>query len=606
MSKKQKLELTWVGKEKRTKLEPRILIEDPSKSYHAQHKVSENDIFDNMLIHGDNLLALKALEQDYTGRIKCIYIDPPFNTQQAFEYYDDGLEHSIWLDLMYQRLGILHSLLTDDGLIWIHLDDSEVHYLKVIMDEIFGRDKFVSHISYERSGAAGIGQGGFFVDTSEHILVYKKNTIPQHSEMNSCEIELKTIKRYNKYLNSFGKKKLIREFTSKSNNLPVKVFEYEEHEVGVVSLKGYEKKKDEIDKELATHFNFLFRTNQIQKENSFQKDLVNQMDKSKLYSVVYTPSRGKYKDEGIELFYLNAELFSWLKDTATLQDGKIVKHTTLTNFWKHEDIPKADIANEGGVKFSRGKKPEQLLKRIISISSKPGDIVLDSFLGSGTTAATAHKMNRKWIGIELGEHCQTLCKPRLENVVNGRDVGGVSKSTNWKGGGGFRFFELGPTLIKEDSWGNLVINSDFNPNMLAEAMCKLEGFKYSPSDEIFWVHGQSSEKDFIYVTTQFLTKPMLEKLSDDVGPDRSLLVCCSAFKGNPDDYSNLTIKKIPNAVLKKCEWGHDDYSLEIKNLPELQFEEDQPNQVIEKKRKKPLSASKSTLEQPNLFDNEEE
>jgi len=574
---KTKLELTWIGKDKRPKLEPRILLEDPSKSYHASQKVTENDIFDNKLIFGDNLLALKALEQEYTGKVKCVYIDPPFNTGQAFDLYDDGLEHSIWLDLMHQRLTIIYKLLSSDGLLWVHLDDSEVHYLKVMLDGIFGREKFVSHISYERSAAAGIGQGGFLVDTSEHILCYRKEELGDHSVKNAVPLELKTIKRYNKYIKQIGSKRLVREFLSKSNGQPVKVFEFDEFEIGKISLRDYEKRKAEVDNELICNFDTLFRTNQIQKENSFQRDLVSNMDKKKLYSVEYTPSRGKYENQNIELFYYNAELFSWLKDTAEIQDGNIVKYSNLTNFWKHEDIPKADIANEGGIKFPRGKKPEQLLKRIIEISTKPGDIVLDSFGGSGSTAASAHKLGRRWITIELGEHCHTHIIPRLQKVIEGDDQGGISKSVNWQGGGGFRYYSLAPSLLQKDQWDNWIINKEYNAEMLAEAVCKLEGFTYAPSDVDWWNHGYSTETDFLFVTTQNLSVEKLEQLSEDVGSDRSLLVMCGAFRCKPDRFANLTIKKMPKAVMKHCEWAHDDYSLNVQNLPMAEREPEQDN-----------------------------
>lgn len=564
---KTKLELTWIGKNKNTKLEPRILLEDPELSYHARHKMSDSDIFDNKLIFGDNLLALKALEQDYTGKIKCVYIDPPFNTGQAFDLYDDGLEHSIWLDLMHQRLKIIYRLLSNDGLLWVHLDDSEVHYLKVMLDEIFGREKFVSHISYERSAAAGIGQGGFIVDTSEHILCYRKGVVNQHDVKNAVPLDLKTIKRYNKYLCSVGDKKLVRDFISKSNGEPVKVYQYDDFEINTISLKDYENRKSEIDSELILHFDSLFRTNQIQKENSFQKDLVSGMDKKKLYSVEYTPSRGKYEGQKIQLFYYNAELFSWLKDTAEVKDGSIVKFSNLTNFWKNEDIPKADIANEGGVKFPRGKKPEQLLKRIIEISTEPGDYVLDSFGGSGTTAAAAHKLGRRWLLIELGDHCHTHIIPRLQKVIDGEDNGGISKSLNWNGGGGFRYYKLAPSLIEYDRFGQPVINKEFNAEMLTEAVCKLEGFTYAPSDMIWWQHGYSTETDFIYVTTQNLSIEQLEQISEEVGSDKTLLVICGAFRCTADRFANLTIKKLPKALLKHCEWAHDDYSLNVQNLP---------------------------------------
>lgn len=424
---------------------------------------------ENLIIQGDNLQALKALLPLYGGQVKCIFIDPPYNTQKAFEYYDDKLEHAQWLSMMYTRLQLIKELLADDGLFWLILDDSEIHYAKVLCDEIFKRSNFVSHIAYERSSAAGIGQGGFIVDTTEHVLCYKSNKILSHDVKNSYEIDLKTLKRYNKYLNKVGTKKLVREFVSKSNGLPVQVYEYDDFEIESISLKDYEKRKSEINSAIIENFETLFRTNQIQKENSFQKDLVSEMDKKKLYSVVYTPSRGKYEGVETELFYYNAELFSWLKDTADIQGDQVVKYNNLTNFWRHEDIPKADIANEGGVDFSRGKKPEQLLKRIFEISTKRGDLVLDSFLGSGTTAAVAHKMGRRYIGIEMGEHAKTHVIPRLEKVIEG-EQGGISKTVNWQGGGGFSFYTLGSTVFDDNGF----LNADVRFKDLASYVWWLE------------------------------------------------------------------------------------------------------------------------------------
>lgn len=212
-------------------------------------------------------------------------------------------------------------------------------------------------------------------------------------------------------------------------------------------------------------------------------------------------------------------------------------------------------------------KPEKLLQRILTVSTKPGDIVLDSFAGSGTTGAVAHKMGRRWIMVELGEHCHTHIIPRMKKVIDGTDQGGLTEAVNWKGGGGFRYYRLAPSLLEKDKWGNWVINKQYNATMLAEALCKLEGFVYAPSDSIYWQHGHSTERDFIYVTTQNLSHDQLQALNDEVGQNRSLLVLCSAFRGKSDRFPNLTIKKIPNAVLKRCEWGHDDYSLRVENLP---------------------------------------
>jgi adenine-specific DNA-methyltransferase len=212
-------------------------------------------------------------------------------------------------------------------------------------------------------------------------------------------------------------------------------------------------------------------------------------------------------------------------------------------------------------------KPERLLQRILELSTQPDDLVLDSFGGSGTTSAVAHKMGRRWIMVELGEHCHTHIIPRMQKVVDGTDAGGITEAVEWKGGGGFRYFHLAPSLLKTDKWGNLVINKEFNADMLSQAVCKLEGYTYAPSDALYWQHGHSSEKSFIYVTTQHLTREQLTQLNDEVGSSRSLLVCCSAFRGKADSYPHLELKKIPKAVLSKCEWGHDDYSLTIENLP---------------------------------------
>jgi adenine-specific DNA-methyltransferase len=212
-------------------------------------------------------------------------------------------------------------------------------------------------------------------------------------------------------------------------------------------------------------------------------------------------------------------------------------------------------------------KPESLVNRVITLATNPGDIVLDSFAGSGTTGAVAHKMGRRWIQIELGEHCHTHIIPRLQKVIDGADKGGITEAVNWQGGGGFRYYHLAPSLLEQDKWGNWVINKAYNAAMLAEALCKLEGFTYAPSDTFYWQQGYSTESDFLYVTTQTLKHEQLAQLAEEVGTERTLLVLCSAFRGKTDQFPNLTIRKIPKQILDRCEWGHDDYSLKVENLP---------------------------------------
>lgn len=563
----QKLELTWIGKGEEPKLEPRILIHDKEKSYGDENT-------ENMLIHGDNLLALKSLEQDYTGQIKCIYIDPPYNIGVANPNYDDNVPHSEWLSLIAERIKILYRLLSNKGLLWISIDDDECHYLKVVCDEIFGRNNFVSDITYERSGSAGLGQGGLFVNTTEHILVYKKEELCVNNVLGTEELELKTMKRYNKVLVNEGERELVEEFLAPSNRLPVKIYKHTNFEIETISLRSPQTRMREINEEFVSKFDRIFRTNNVQKENEFQNKLLSKMDKKFLYTVDYTPSRGKYAGKETTLYYYNAELFAWLKDTAFIENGKVVKTSKLTTVWKHGDIPKADLANEGGVEFPRSKKPEQLIKRILEISTNEGDIVLDSFLGSGTTAAVAHKMGRKWIGIELGDHCYTHCKPRLERVIDGEDKGGITKSVNWKGGGGFKFYELAPSLLKKDFLGQYVIDREkYDDEKLAMAVAKINGYKYAPDSECFFKQGKSTEQSYIFTTTNYVTAEYLSMIANELKENEYLLLCCSAYDvGLADKYDNIYLKKIPLSVLDKCEFGKDNYNLNIVDWDDFEFE----------------------------------
>lgn len=564
-----RLELTWYGKDEPIRIEPRLLIENTELS-----NVGRDSDTENMLIHGDNLLALKALEKDYAGQVKCIYIDPPFNTGQAFEHYDDNLEHSIWLNLMNERFKHLYRLLEADGMFWIHLDDVEVHYCKVLLDEIFTRRNFVSHITYERSAVAGLGQGGYLVNTTEHILLYKKGSLPDKLNLSYEELGFNIIKRYNRFVVNFGERVLVREFTAKSNGELVRVYEHSGVEIASISLRDAKNREVEIRKEFVAHLDTLFRGNRVQKENEFQNNIIASLDKGKLYSVDYVPSRGKNKGEETTLYYYNCELLSWLKDTTTLENGMLSKSQKMTTLWKHGEIPKADIANEGGVYFPRSKKPEQLLHRIIEMSTEPGDIVLDSFLGSGTTAAVAHKMGRRYIGIEMGEHAYTHCKTRLDAVIAGDDLLGITKTLNWQGGGGYRFYELAPTLINKDAFGECVINEEYDADMLAAAVALHEGFRYQPDENLFWKQSVGNENSYLFVTTCHLNGTYLDSIKDTMQEEEYLIIACKSFDSGLDKvYDNIVIKKIPQMLLNRCEFGKDDYALNIIHPPIYEDEE---------------------------------
>ncbi|MGZ0019846.1 site-specific DNA-methyltransferase [Nitrosomonas sp. wSCUT-2] len=544
MSGKQKLELTWIGKDKRPKLEPRILLEDTSLSYHARHRVSDNDSFDNRLIFGDNLLALKALEQEFSGKVKCVFIDPPYNTGSAFTHYDDGLEHSIWLGLMRDRLEIIRRLLSEDGSLWITIDDNEAHYLKVLCDEVFGRVNFVANMIWEKRTSRENRR--VFSFNHDHLLVYGKNKPEFEKVRNALGLNSEVLSRY-----------------KNPDNDPRGPWQ----SVSANAQAGH-----------ATPTQFY----------KLKLPSGREIDPPKGRCWLYTKERMEQEIAGGNIWFgVNGDNAPRIKKF--LRDNED-KGLTPETIWPAAEVNTNDEAKKGllqllpHVSVFDNPKPEGLLERVLHISTNPGDLVLDSFAGSGTTGAVAHKMGRPWIMVELGEHCHTHIIPRLKKVIDGEDQGGISKAVNWQGGGGFRYYKLAPSLIVNDRWGNPVINPEYNAAMLAEALAKLEGFTYAPSETRWWQHGHSSERDFIYVTTQNLSAAQLQALSDEVGGEQSLLVCCAAFRGlgangaaqAAERWPNLTLKKIPKMVLARCEWGHDDYSLNVANLPMAQPELTEP------------------------------
>jgi len=531
---KQKLELTWIGKDQRPRLEPRILLEDTAHSYHAKQRVTTQDIFDNRLIKGDNLLALKALEAEFAGKVKCVFIDPPYNTGSAFTHYDDGLEHSIWLGLMRDRLEIIRRLLAHDGSLWITIDDNEAHYLKVLCDEVFGRSNFVASCVWEKDKG---GRGDADISQShDYVLLYARDRAVWSKTRN-------LLPRTETQLGRF----------KNPDNDP----------------RGPWRQGDDGTAKSGTE------------KQRFPVTLPS--------GRTVAPPPGRYwafspetlvtaRAEGRAYFGVDGDRLPIIKRyLSEVRDGVAPR-----TWWSADEVgtnqgAKRDHLNKLllGIEPFGTPKPEGLLHRIVHIATNPGDLVLDSFAGSGTTGAVAHKMGRRWIMVELGEHCYTHIVPRLQKVIDGQDPGGVTQATGWQGGGGFRYYELAPTLLATDRWGNLVINPAYDAAMLAAAMCKLEGFAYAPSDVLWWQQGHSSERDFIYVTTQTLSADQLAALSEEVGADRSLLVCCGAYRGvtaaqAAERWPNLTIKKIPKMVRDRCEWGHDDYSLNVANLPMAQ------------------------------------
>lgn len=527
---RQRLELTWIGKDEGPRLEPRILLEDAGKSYHAKARVTESDLFDNILIHSDNLLALKALEQEYTGKVKCVFIDPPYNTGSAFEHYDDGIEHSLWLSLMRDRLELLKRLLAENGSVWITIDDNEAHYLKVLCDEIFGRANFIANVIWEKSDSPKM-DSRFFSSRHDHLLVFAKNI----EAVQILRLPVDTQEHYNRTAEDG------RRYYTKP-------------------LRAMGSGEDTREARPSMYFT------------------VTAPDGTKVYPKKPDGSDGRWR-WGPEKYEREASRIEWVKGRGgwtpyfrIYEDPS--KGRPPETIWSHSEVG-SNRTSKAEVKALFGEndlfttpKPEALIGRVLQIATLPGELVLDSFAGSGTTGAVAHKMGRRWIMAELGEHCDTHIVPRLKKVIDGADGGGVTETTGWKGGGGFRYYHLAPSLLEKDACGNWVISKDFDAPRLSEAVCKLMGFVYQPDETHYWMQGRSSETDFVYVTTQNLTHQQLAALSEEVGEGRSLLVCCKAFRADADSFPNLTIKKIPQAVLRKCEWGHDDYSLNVANLPE--------------------------------------
>lgn len=560
MSLNQKLELTWIGKEKEHRIEPRILLLNNEKSY-------GNDS-ENMLIHGDNLLVLKSLEQQYAGKIKCIYIDPPYNINAATEYYNDMLPHSEWLNLMHTRLICLHRLLADDGLIFVQIDDEQQAYLKVMMDEIFGRGNFLNNITVKMSEPSGNKMSHVdkrLTKLKEYILVYKKKFV----RLNPIKINKeKWDDEYNKvFLNfSLEDKRYIDEVTRQSNNNILSEDELVKiddilKKVDVISTVEAMKREEvniqneeEVNRWLYKNSFRIFRT-AASKSVKRLADQKKENVQAIYFSVVSSRDRKVYI---VKSDYANTSV----SPRVQVLFAEDYLDTYIGDLWV--DIPTTGLEAEGGVAFKNSKKPEKLIQRILSLATSEGDIVLDSFLGSGTTAAVAHKMNRKWIGIELGEHCYTHCIPRLKAVIEG-EQGGISQDVNWKGGGGFKFYELAPSLLVKDKYDNWIINTNiYTASLVAAAVAKYHGFTYQPDEDVFWKQGYSYENDYIFTTDQMITVEYIDLLHSEMKSDESLLICCPAYQqGLEERYENINIEKIPQSILDKYDFGVESYSMNI-------------------------------------------
>lgn len=536
-----KLELTWYGKDEPIRVEPRLLIENAALSNTASDPDTQN-----MLIHGDNLLALKALESKYAGQVKCIYIDPPYNTGSAFEHYDDNLEHSQWLNLMRPRLELLKHLLSNDGSIWISIDDDEGHYLKVLCDEIFGRNNYVNTVIWEKKYAPQ-GNAQWFTDSHDFVLVYAKNKttwcpnlLPRSNSMNA------------KYKNPDGDPK----GPWRPDN-------------ATISLSGGQRGAQYA------------RTGYC--ENIYELKAPN--------GKTYLPPQGRcwyYPEKRMMEAIAEGKIFFGKDGQGAPQlkryMAEVKQGATAMTIWKRDEVgdnqeAKREVRSFNSESVFATPKPERLIERILTLATNPGDLVLDSFLGSGTTAAVAQKMGRRWIGVEMGNHAYTHCKVRLDKVIAGQDPGGITKAQNWQGGGGYRFYEVAPTLINKDPFDEYVINEAYDADMLAAAVALHEGFRYQPDSSLFWKQSVGNESSYLFVTTRHLNSIYLDSIKDTMEEGEYLIIACRSFDSGLDKaYGNITVKKIPQMLLDRCEFGKTDYNLNIVHPPVYDDEAEEEEQ----------------------------
>lgn len=503
MIKKGKLELTWVGKYEERALEPRILMEEREKSY------GDPDT-GNMLIHGDNLLTLRALEQEFTGKVKCIYIDPPYNTGAAFEHYDDNLEHSQWLNLMRPRLELLWTLLANDGSIWISIDNDEEHYLKILCDEIFGRKNFMTSCTWQQRTTRENRKA--FSEDCERILIYCV-----HPE------------KFTETRNTLALSKAVKLRYKNPDNDPRGPWQ----SVSVNAQGGHGT--------ASQFYDFVAPSGKIHK-----------LPAGRCWLYTWPVMQQMITDNRI---WFGTSGQNAPREKKFLSEAKV--GLTPNTLWLADDVGTNDAAKKEiialfGDNVFDTPKPERLIQRIIHIASNPGDLVLDSFLGSGTTAAVAQKMGRRWIGIELGDQAYTHCKTRLDKVIDG-EQGGISNEVNWHGGGGYRFYELAdPLLVKSPVLPVHQINPKYTWAMVAEAVCKIEGFIYAPYGDF---QGHSSEKRFIHVTREFVNSRYITSVMKPLGEDQALLIYCIKFQARMRLPENVEIKRIPKDLLDRCNFG---------------------------------------------------
>jgi adenine-specific DNA-methyltransferase len=421
-------------------LDPKVFTNAKRIDKNGEHKFDgfrtdeKGDIKDNLIIKGNNLLVLHSIKKRFAGKVKLIYIDPPYNTGNDSFKYNDSFNHSTWLTFMKNRLEVAKELLKNDGIIFIQIDSEERDYLKILLDDIFGRDNYLNNVVVRKKQAAGVGQDAFLLDTVEYILMYakSKDDFIKYKQKQYLEFEFddELMDDYSQYVKNLGERVFVKTITD-ARGEEVKIYKYPKVIVEKVSDDNKEKNfyLKNFDKFFVTYG----------PQSSLMKKVIRNLDDNGFYEIEYIPSRGAKNKEIVTVNFYKKRILQWLKDIAYVKDNKIIKKQVAEVLWT--DISWDVIGPEGGVELKSGKKPEELLKRIIEMTTLKGDLVLDFFMGTGTTCAVAHKMGRQYIGVEQLDYGENSAVVRLKNVING-DQTGISKEVGWKGGGDFVYLEL--------------------------------------------------------------------------------------------------------------------------------------------------------------------
>jgi adenine-specific DNA-methyltransferase len=548
----------------------------PGTHSEIQLKEAKNDDeqVENILIKGDNLLALNTLKKIFENKrdeekIKCIYLDPPYTTGQAFENYDDNLAQSEWLTLMRDRLKVLHELLRQDGVLFIQLDEKNIFHVRVMLDEIFGKLNFTNLFTVKTSDPSGLKTvNPSPYDSAEYIIMYAKHKPSYKYE--TLYVECDYDSGYSKFIENINEPYSKWKITSLN--------EYYANKKGYPTIDSAKKAIGKLD--------FLSAVGDFAKENCesvFQataiaddagRDIVELRDKSK-----NNPDKIYHlKRESDEIYILNGRQVYFYKNKIRVIDGRKVPTIQLTNIWN--DIPYNGISKEGGVKFKESKKPEKLIKRIIEVAnSKEGDYILDCFAGSGTTCAVAHKMKRKWIAVEIGNHADTHILPRMKSVLSGSDDSGVTESIKWKGGGSFKYYHLGQSIIKIQKEGTSDFNWSLGKKFIEESFLlsydysidkslnlsanklftdmenlPLIGIQKNGSKNRVAIVSLNGPKDKLgnisYDELQSLYKAVVDKFSPEyinIFTNRGIEI---AYDSKPDD---LEVIKVPHAIFAELE-----------------------------------------------------